>query len=204
MSADSGSYRVTKKKLAVLISGNGSNLQAILDACKSRNLPALVVVVISNREDAYGLVRAEKANVPIRCMPYLKSVSREENDFHLAEVVLSYQPDWVILAGWMRILTDAFLKKFPSQVINLHPALPGTYPGVNAIDRAFKDYQAGLITKTGVMVHYVPDEGVDNGPLISKKNVNILQEDTLQTLEERIHQVEHELLVETIKTLCKS
>jgi phosphoribosylglycinamide formyltransferase-1 len=107
----------------------------------------------------------------------------------------------VVLAGWMRILTRTFLDRFPNQVVNLHPAQPGHYPGTQAIARALQDFQAGIITETGVMVHLVPDEGVDNGPVLAWQVVPILPGDTLETLEERVHRVEHALLVKTLKDL---
>src|SRR5919108_1062034 len=152
--------------LVVLISGNGSNLQAILDACSSGELDAKVVCVISNKADAYGLVRAKNAGVEAIYFPKQENESRREYDARLANEVTSKQTDYIILAGWMRILTSAFLDHFLNRVINLHPALPNTFPGTHAIERAFEAYQRGEITHTGVMVHLVPDEGVDNGPVI--------------------------------------
>jgi len=101
----------------------------------------------------------------------------------------------------MHVLSLAFLSRFPNRVINLHPALPGAFPGVNAIARAFAAYRRGAITATGVMVHLVPDEGVDCGPVIAQATVPILPDDTLESLEARIHAVEHELLVGALKRL---
>jgi phosphoribosylglycinamide formyltransferase-1 len=101
----------------------------------------------------------------------------------------------------MRILSSSFLSSFPNRVINLHPALPGMFPGTHAIERAFEAYRHGEIERTGVMVHLVPDEGVDNGPVLATEIVPIKKEDTLNSLEERIHQTEHSLLVRTIKAL---
>ncbi len=192
---------MNKKRLVVLVSGNGSNLQAILDAVSDGDLPAEVCAVISNKKEAYALERAKKCGVPALVKTKLKTVSREGYDAELAELVLSYQPDWVILAGWMRILTMSFLKKFPRKVVNLHPALPGTFPGVDAIHQAYQAFQQGKITQTGVMVHLVPDEGVDDGPVLSEAVVPIFAEDHLSDLEERIHACEHVLLVKTIKQL---
>ena len=197
-----GSGDTTKKRLVVLVSGNGSNLQAIIDACKNGNLPAKIMAVISNKKLAYALTRARENQIQDIYLPYDKNLSRQEYDTGLAEIVKSFNPDFIILAGWMRILSNAFLSKFSNQIINLHPALPGKYSGTNAIQRAFNDYQAGLITQTGVMVHYVPDEGVDNGPLIAKTIVKIKADDTLESLEERIHDTEHKLLVDAIIKLC--
>src|SRR5687767_11451785 len=144
-------------RLVVLISGNGSNLQAILDACTSGELPASVVSVISNKEDAYGITRAKNAGVEAIYFPKQENESRDEYDARLAELVLIKQPDYVILAGWMRILSSSFLSSFPNCVVNLHPALPGMFPGTHAIERAFDAYQRGDIKHTGVMVHLVPD-----------------------------------------------
>jgi phosphoribosylglycinamide formyltransferase 1 len=187
--------------LVVLVSGFGSNLQAILDAVGSGLLPARVCAVVSNKADAYGLERARLAGLPAIALVNQKGQERAEYDRQLAGLVASYNPDWVVLAGWMRILSSAFLERFPGRVINLHPALPGTFPGTHAIERAFEAYQSGQITHTGVMVHLVPDEGVDSGPVLDQRIVPILPEDTLETLETRIHAVEHALLVETLKNL---
>jgi len=194
---------IMNSRLVVLISGNGSNLQAILDACNSGELNAQVVCAISNKVDAYGLVRAKDAGVEAIHFAKQRDESRNEYDARLAELVLTKQPDYVILAGWMRILTSSFLNHFPSRVVNLHPALPGTFPGTHAIERAFEAYQHGEIEHTGVMVHLVPDEGVDNGPVLATEIVPINKDDTLETLETRVHQTEHTLLVKTIKTLLE-
>ena len=190
-------------RLVVLISGNGSNLQAILDVCSSGELPASVVCVISNKADAYGLVRAKNAGVEAFHFAKLSTETRQEYDQRLADYVTTKQPDYIILAGWMRILSSAFLSSFPNKVINLHPALPDTFPGTHAIERAFEAYQRGEIEHTGVMVHLVPDEGVDNGPVLATEVVSINKEDTLKTLEARVHQTEHVLLVNTLKKILE-
>lgn len=186
-------------RLVVLISGNGSNLQAILDACAAGELQAQVVAVISDKADAYGLERARRANVPARVMLKRKVQDRAAYDAELAQAAVAFEPDWVVLAGWMRVLTMAFLGRFPRRVINLHPALPGTFPGTHAIERAFQAYRRREIEATGVMVHLVPDEGVDCGPVLAFETVSILPQDTLDALEARIHAVEHRLLVDTLK-----
>jgi phosphoribosylglycinamide formyltransferase 1 len=190
-------------RLVVLISGNGSNLQAVLDACAAGRLNAQVVGVVSNKRDAYGLVRAGKAGVPTAVLPKFKEQERSEYDRHLADLVAAFEPDWVVLAGWMRLLSNAFLLRFPNRVVNLHPALPGTFPGTHAIERAYEAYQAGLIQHTGVMVHLVPDEGVDDGPLLAMADVPFYPDDSLEELEERIHGAEHDLLVNTLARLVQ-
>jgi phosphoribosylglycinamide formyltransferase 1 len=190
---------ITPSRLIVLISGNGSNLQAILDACASGELHATVVTVVSNKPEAYGLTRARNAGVEAIHFAKLENESRREYDSRLADYVTKRLPDYIILAGWMRLLSSSFLSCFPNRVINLHPALPGTFPGTHAIERAFEAYQRGEIDHTGVMVHLVPDEGVDNGPLLATEIVSIHPEDTLESLERRVHQTEHYLLVKTLK-----
>ncbi len=188
-----------KKRLVVLVSGGGTNLQAILDSCESGRLAvdpaAEVIAVVSNKIEAFGLERARSAGVPAVV------VERDGRDrasycVALADIVASYQPDLVILAGWMRILTSDFLDRFP--VINLHPALPGTFPGTDAIERAFAGFQETGFLGSGVMVHWVPDEGVDVGPVIAQEAVLFEENDTLERFEKRMHEVEHRLLIEGI------
>ena len=190
-------------RLVVLISGNGSNLQAILDACKSGELNAEVVSVISNKADAYGLVRAKRAGIEAIHFPKLENESRSDYDARLAVYVSACLPDYIVLAGWMRILTSSFLGQFPNRVINLHPALPDTFPGTHAIKRAYEAYQRGEIEHTGIMVHLVPDEGVDNGPVLATEIIPINKDDTLESLEARVHQVEHVVLVNTLKKILE-
>ncbi len=190
--------------IVVLISGFGSNLQAIIDACLGGELPARVAAVISNKRAAYGLERARQAGIPAVYAPKPREQGRRAYDVELADLVASYQPDWVVLAGWMRVLSAAFLDRFPNRVVNLHPALPGTFPGTHAIERAFEAYQRGEIEHTGVMVHLVPDEGVDSGPVLAYEVIPIHPNDTLETLEARVHGVEHRILVDTLKSLVKS
>lgn len=190
--------------LAVLISGTGTNLQAIIDEAEAGQLPDVnLAVVVSNRRKALGLQRAEQHGMPTELhllKPYREAGrSREEYDADLAALLRRYDVDWVVLAGWMHILSMAFLKHYPNRVINLHPALPGKFPGTHASERAFEAYQRGEVDHTGVMVHLVPDEGVDSGPVILQEVVPIYPDDTLQTLEDRIHAVEHRLLPEAIR-----
>jgi len=188
-------------RLIVLISGNGSNLQAILDACARNELPASVVAVISNKADAYGLVRAQNAGIEAVDFPKLETESRRDYDSRLADYVTTKLPDYIILAGWMRILTSAFLDHFPDRVINLHPALPGMFPGTRAIERAYEAFKHNQISHTGVMVHLVPDEGVDNGPVLATEKIEFNAGESIDVFEARVHSVEHRLLVQTLKTI---
>lgn len=191
--------------LAVLISGNGSNLQALIDACQDGRLDARIGVVVSNRKAAFGLERARQAGIPTRYHP-LKPYrtagrSRAEYDADLARLLAQFQPDWVVLAGWMHIFSDGFLGHFPQRVVNLHPALPGQFPGAHAIDDALAAFARGEIEHTGVMVHLVPDARVDEGPVLATRTVPIRPGDSRDSLAARIHPVEHELLVGTLQEL---
>jgi formyltetrahydrofolate-dependent phosphoribosylglycinamide formyltransferase len=186
-------------RLVVLISGNGSNLQAILDACADKTLPASVVAVISNKPDSYGLTRARSAGVDAFYFPKLENESRQDYDTRLAAYVSTCFPDYIVLAGWMHLLSSNFLSCFPNRVINLHPALPGTFPGTHAIERAYEAFQRGEIDRSGVMVHLVPDEGVDNGPTLATQEIFFQLDETLEQFEARVHKAEHQLLVETLK-----
>lgn len=188
-------------RLVVLISGSGTNLQAIINACQAGQLAAEVVAVISNKPEALGLMRAHHARIPAIYKPKRKTQTRHEYDAELAQMVKEFEPDWVVLAGWMRLLSMGFLSQFPQRIINLHPALPGAFPGTHAIDRAYHAFRRGEITETGVMVHLVPDEGVDNGPVLAQEVVPILPTDSQHDLENRVRMVEHRLLVAVLQSL---
>lgn len=190
--------------LVVLISGNGSNLQAVLDGCAEHKLPAQVAAVFSNRAEAFGLQRARQANIPAIIVPKLKDQDRRNYDADLAQQVASFQPDYILLLGWMRLLSAAFLDKFPNQVINLHPALPGMFPGAHAIEEAFNAFQDGRLVQTGVMMHLVPNEGVDCGPVLGTQIVPIFLQDDLSSLEARIHQAEHDLVIRVLKMIFQT
>lgn len=193
-------------RLAVLASGNGSNLQAIIDACADGRIPdAQVAVVVVNHRVAYAAERAHNHNIPViyhPLHPYHKAGrTRAEYDADLAALLMPYQPELVILAGWMHILSMAFLAHFPGRVLNIHPALPGTFPGMHAIERAYEAFKRGEITHTGVMVHLAPDEGVDVGPVVLQREVPILPGESLEALEARMHAVEHALYIEAINAV---
>ncbi|KAG9242887.1 putative phosphoribosylglycinamide formyltransferase [Calycina marina] len=201
-------------KITILISGNGSNLQALIDA-STTTMPHLKIVrVISNRKQAFGISRAEKASIPTLYHnlvagkylpagekdPAIQQQGRQKYDADLADFVMADGPDLVVCAGWMHILAPSFLeplsaKKVP--VINLHPALPGMYDGVNAIERAYNDFRDGKLEKdrTGIMIHYVISE-VDRGTPILVREIQIQKGEMLDELTERIHEEEHQIIVE--------
>ncbi len=183
-------------RLVVMVSGNGSNLQAILDACATKQLDAEVVAVFSDRLDVFALERAAAAGVDALVVEQTVNQSREAYDKRIATMVASYEPTVVVLAGWMRLLSPAFLDNF--DVLNLHPALPGEFPGLHAIERAFEAWQAGTILISGAMVHWVPDAGVDSGPVIESCEVPFKDNDTCETFAKRMHEAEHQLLVSAL------
>ncbi len=189
------------KKLVILISGNGSNLQAVIDAIENKQIDYKIEAVISNKKDAFGLKRAEKAGIKAIHFPFKKGSERKAYDAELAELVKSFNPDFVFLLGWMRILSNNFIRHFDKQIINLHPALPNTFAGTHAIQDQYEAFSEGKIDKCGIMTHYVPDEGVDSGPVILTTEVAIYNEDSIEEFETRIHQAEHKLVIETLNSL---
>jgi formyltetrahydrofolate-dependent phosphoribosylglycinamide formyltransferase len=197
-------------RLVVFASGSGTNLQAILDGCAGGRIDAEVALVVVDRVEAPARRRARRAGVeevhwPIepfrRLHPNQPRAARCSYDASLAALVGRFSPDWVVLAGWMRLLTSAFLDEFPDRVINLHPALPGEFPGAHAIDDAWAAHRSEGLGRTGVMVHVVPDERVDDGPVLAWREVPIEPTETREMLEARIHAVEHELLVTVLADL---
>ena len=210
-------------RVGVLISGSGSNLQALINASTSTppTLPNVTFTrVISDRASAYGLQRATTAGIPTSTLafpPYKKQhpdpsgplpfqSAREAYDADLAALVLQDKPDLVVCAGFMRILTGAFLEpldKAGVKIINLHPSLHGDLVGAGCIDRAWKEFEEGKRTKTGVMVHYVI-AAVDEGEPICQSEVDMAGCQSLEELEERIHKVEHGLIVQGARKVAES
>ena len=188
-------------RLVVLVSGNGTNLQAIIDACENTQLDAQVIGVVSDKHEAFALNRAECHNVETAVVAAKLHETRQQYDARIAQIVGAWQPHIIVLAGFMRVLSNSFLSLFPNQVINIHPALPGELPGTRAIERAFIEFTQGSRRETGVMVHFVPDEGVDNGPVIAQQVVPIHAADTLVTLEARMHATEHALVIDALQQL---
>jgi phosphoribosylglycinamide formyltransferase-1 len=195
---------MTRARLVVLASGSGTNLQAVLDASAAGTLDAFVVAVVSDRPEAVALARARRHGVPAISLPRRAGEQRADYDARLVDVVAPHRPDLVVLAGWMRILSMAFLARFPGRVVNLHPARPGELPGANAIERAFAEHRRGERSSTGVMVHLVPDEGVDDGPVLASADVPIHPGDTLASLTARVRAVEHRLLVGVLADMTVS
>jgi phosphoribosylglycinamide formyltransferase-1 len=185
------------KNIAVLISGSGTNLQSIIDHIKVGKIKANLVAVISNKEDAYGLVRAKEAGIPAHFVDY-KGVKREEHEKKIIEILEKNKVELIVLAGYMRILTPYFVRKYKNRIINIHPALLPSFPGTDGYGDTWK-YGAKV---GGCTVHFV-DEGVDTGPIILQKTNPIKEDDTLETFKERGLKIEHQALPEAVKLFCE-
>ena len=185
-------------KIGVLISGSGTNLQALIDAIAAGQLNAQIVLVISSKPDVQGLVRAQKTGIQTLSMnPSVYQNERVANGL-IAEELQRAGAEYVVMAGYMRKVTEGVLHAFPDKVVNLHPALLPSFVGAHAIRDAF---ESG-VKVTGVTVHFA-NEDYDRGPIIAQRAVSIEEEDTLETLEERIHEVEHVLLPEVVQLIAE-
>lgn len=186
-----------RSRIVVLISGGGTNLQAIIDASKHDNYSGDIVAVVSNKADVYGLTRAQDADIPTSVLSHKDFDSREDYDSALITEINHYQPDLIVLAGFMRILTPKFVQKFQGSLINIHPSLLPKYQGLHthqrAIDAGDKEH--------GVSVHYVTEE-LDGGPVILQAKVPVFPEDTADDLAQRVHQQEHRIYPMVVNWCC--
>jgi len=183
--------------LGVLVSGTGTNLQAILDATRDGSLDARVSCVISNRTEAMALERAARAGVPALAIPHQTFDTRAAFDRALVSALREHGAEWIVLAGFMRVLTPELLRAFPGRVVNVHPSLLPSFPGTNAMRQAL----AHGVKLTGCTVHFV-DEGVDSGQIIAQRAVEVVDGDDEHTLAERMHAAEHALLVGVLRDIA--
>jgi phosphoribosylglycinamide formyltransferase-1 len=184
-------------RIGVLVSGSGTNLQALLDAEAAGALAGRVVVVISNKPAVGALDRAAKHNVPTVVISHRDHATREDFDGALVATLRAHAVELVVLAGFMRIVTPVFLDAFPQRVVNVHPALLPSFPGVDAQAQALA-YGARV---SGCTVHFV-DAGVDTGPIIAQSPVPVLDDDTVDTLKARILREEHRTLVASVNAVA--
>lgn len=178
-------------RLVVLISGSGSNLQAFIDRVADGSLPATIAAVISNKADAFGLERARRAGIATAVIDHRQFASREDFDHALATCIDAHRPDLVVLAGFMRILTPAFVQHYAGRLINIHPSLLPKFTGMDTHARAI----AAGETEHGCSVHFVTEE-LDGGPVVAQARVPVLADDTPDTLRARVQQAEHRLYPE--------
>jgi phosphoribosylglycinamide formyltransferase-1 len=195
------------KRLVVMVSGNGSNLQALIDAIACGGIEARIVLVLSSNSKAKALDRARAVGIPSLSLPpkvleaWPGRLGRDAYDEMLASLVFPFEPDYVLMLGWMRLVGIRFISRFPGKIINLHPALPGAFPGTEAIEKAWFSYMKGEIATSGAMIHYVPDEGVDSGPVIDLEEIDIGDSSSLEEFEKAMHELEHRLVIRTVRTL---
>lgn len=185
-------------KLAVLASGSGTNLQAIIDDVMTGYIPAELKIVISDKPDAYALTRAENAGIATQVVLPKDFASREEFDAKLVEILQENEVDYVALAGYMRLVSKVFLDAFPNRVINIHPALLPSFPGVHG-QRDAVEYGVKV---SGCTVHFV-DEAMDHGPIIAQAPVPVVHTDTEETLKARILEQEHILFPHVLRLLAQ-
>jgi phosphoribosylglycinamide formyltransferase-1 len=181
-------------RIAVLISGNGSNLQAIIDAIANEKLQANIVGVISNKTDVRGLMRAQEAQIPSFALTPMRGEPREAYDERLANLLNSLAPDLIVLAGFMRILSPHFVEQFAGKVINIHPSLLPKYPGLHTHQQAI----ANQDKEHGCSIHFVT-EALDGGPIIAQTRVPVRKYDTIESLQKRVHSREHKLYPQVIQ-----
>ena len=185
------------KKIAVMVSGSGSNLEAIVKACHEKNIYGEIVYVISNNPDAYGIERAKKYNIPVKIIDHKSYTDRDDFDDALKDFLDNLEIDLIILAGFMRILGKNITEKFYGKMINLHPSLLPLYPGLNTHTQALNNKDE----YHGISIHFVSAE-LDAGPLIAQGKFLVKADDDLEKLVSKIHKVEHDLLPKVINELC--
>lgn len=187
------------KKIVVLISGNGSNLQAIINNVKSGEIEATISAVISNKESAYGLKRAAAERIPTSIVDHTQYDSREAFDQALMQMIDAYSADIIILAGFMRILTAGFVTRYTGKLINIHPSLLPLYKGLNTHQRALQDN----VNQHGASVHFVTPE-LDAGAVLIQGIVDVKTDDTEDTLAKRVHRIEHIIYPKAVKLLTEN
>jgi phosphoribosylglycinamide formyltransferase-1 len=185
-------------RLVVLVSGAGTNLQALIDACADPAYGARVVAVGADRDDIEGLARAERAGIPTFVRKLGQSSSREHWDLTLADTVAAFEPDVVVLAGFMKLVGATFLQRFPDRVLNTHPALCPAFPGTSGP----ADALAYGVKVTGATL-FVVDEGVDTGPIVAQVAVPVEDDDDAGSLHERIKVAERQMLVDTVGRMAR-
>ena len=184
-------------KIGVLLSGSGTNLQAIIDAA-AEGLPVEIVHVVSSRRGAFGIERAHRAGIPVTVLNRDVYADPVEADKRIAETLRYAHAEYVVMAGYMRKVTPVLLDAFPDRVLNLHPALLPSFKGAHAIQDAF---DAG-VKVTGITVHFA-NEDYDKGPIVAQRAVEVREDDTLDDLEARIHEVEHVLYPEVLRLVAE-
>jgi len=189
---------VKKINTAIFISGRGSNMKALIEACRNEKFPAKIVLVIANKDDASGLIFAKQNNIPTQIIPHKDFNSRMEFEQKIDLAINQYDVEIICLAGFMRVLSEWFVSKWHNKIINIHPSLLPNFKGANAVEDALKS----RVKLTGCTTHFV-DNQLDSGKIIMQSEVDILVDDNLESLSARILSQEHKIYPQTLKQVCE-
>lgn len=181
-------------RVAIFASGNGTNFEVLTNHFQKGDIPGKLALLFCNHPDAPVMERAKRLGVPAESFTVKSCGGKEEYEKQVLRLLQKYQIDFIILAGYLRVVGPTILDHYDHRIVNLHPAWLPEYPGLHSIERAFNDHKK----QTGVTVHYI-DSGLDSGPIIAQRHVPILADDTVDTLEARVHETEHQLYPEAVK-----
>ncbi|MBU3829992.1 MAG: phosphoribosylglycinamide formyltransferase [Candidatus Limosilactobacillus merdavium] len=181
-------------RVAIFASGNGTNFEVLTNHFQKGDIPGKLALLFCNHPDAPVMKRAKRLGVPAESFTVKSCGGKEEYEKQVLKLLQKYQIDFIILAGYLRVVGPTILDHYDHRIVNLHPAWLPEYPGLHSIERAFNDHKK----QTGVTVHYI-DSGLDSGPIIAQRHVPILADDTVDTLEARVHETEHQLYPEAVK-----
>lgn len=183
-------------KIAVFASGSGTNFQAIIDAVQTKQLDAELVLLVCDKPNAYAIERANQNNINVFQFTPKNYENKQAFEQVILEQLRAFQVDWIVLAGYMRLIGETLLSAYEGRIINIHPSLLPSFPGKNAIEQAYE----AKVKVTGVTIHFV-DAGMDTGPIIAQKAIEIEESDTIEVVRKKIQQVEHQLYPEVLKKL---
>ncbi|TCJ01747.1 phosphoribosylglycinamide formyltransferase [Cytobacillus praedii] len=184
------------RNIAIFASGSGTNFQAIVDAVKAGKLSAVIKLLVCDRQEAYSIERAIKENIPSFVFTAKEYASKEEYETEILQKLRELEVDYVVLAGYMRLIGPTLLKNYEGRIINIHPSLLPAFPGKDAIGQALN----ANVKESGVTIHFV-DEGMDTGPIIAQQSVPISKEETIESLQAKIHEIEHKLYPQVLQRL---
>ncbi|MED3552879.1 phosphoribosylglycinamide formyltransferase [Cytobacillus praedii] len=184
------------RNIAIFASGSGTNFQAIVDAVKAGKLSAVIKLLVCDRQEAYSIERAIKENIPSFVFTAKEYASKEEYETEILQKLRELEVDDVVLAGYMRLIGPTLLKNYEGRIINIHPSLLPAFPGKEAIGQALN----ANVKESGVTIHFV-DEGMDTGPIIAQQSVPISKEETIESLQAKIHEIEHKLYPQVLQRL---
>ena len=184
--------------LAVFASGSGTNFQKMIEAIETGDLDAKIVLLVSDRKDAFAIQRAQQADIPVFAFSPKDYANKQAFEEAILQELNSRNVEWIVLAGYMRLIGKTLLEAYPQRILNIHPSLLPAFPGLDAIGQAF----AAGVKIAGITIHYV-DAGMDTGSIIAQEAVRVETHDTRESLEAKIHQMEHQLYPKTLQQIIK-